>query len=69
MSDSKTPSRFASVGHRAARVESRTVSPVAVSTNAHKTSGRHAAITNNLNNWISYKAWAQKIRDTWEENK
>jgi hypothetical protein len=36
---------------------------------AFKTGGRHAAITNNLYNWHSYKNWAEKIRGTWEDKK
>ena len=31
--------------------------------------GRHAAITDNLKNWRSYKEWAEKIRGTWQEKK
>ena len=31
--------------------------------------GRHAAITKNLNNRRSYRAWAEKIRGTREKNK
>jgi hypothetical protein len=34
-----------------------------------KTSGRHAAITNNLNDWSSYKNWVEKMRGTWDERK
>ena len=70
MSDSKTPTRFAEVGRRAPRVGTETVKPAAtVPKNADKTSGRHAAITNNLNNWSSYKNWVEKIRGTWIEKK
>ena len=29
--------------------------------------GRHAAITDDFNNWRSYKSWAEKIRGTREE--
>ncbi|MGB6489317.1 MAG: hypothetical protein WBE91_20805 [Steroidobacteraceae bacterium] len=29
--------------------------------------GRHAAITRNLNTWSSYKNWADRMRETWEE--
>ena len=35
----------------------------------YKTGGRHAAITNSLYNWHSYKNWADKVRVTWEEKK
>jgi hypothetical protein len=29
---------------------------------------RHAAITKNLYTWSNYKNWADKMRDTWEED-
>ena len=35
----------------------------------YKTGGRHAAITNTLYNWHSYKNWADKVRGTWEDKK
>jgi len=70
MSDSKTPTRLAEVGRRAPRVGTETGKPAAtVPKNADKTSGRHAAITNNLNNWRSYKIWVERIRGTWEERR
>ena len=28
---------------------------------------RHAAITRNLNTWSSYKNWADRMRDSWED--
>ena len=28
---------------------------------------RHAAITKNLYTWSSYKNWAEKMKDSWEE--
>jgi hypothetical protein len=28
---------------------------------------RHAAITRNLNTWSSYKNWADRMRETWED--
>lgn len=28
---------------------------------------RHAAITRNLNTWSSYKTWADRMRETWED--
>lgn len=37
--------------------------------NASKIRGRHAAITNNFNNWRNYKEWTEKIRGTWKEEK
>jgi hypothetical protein len=63
MSDRKIPTRSAKVILRAAPPEA------GVSKNAGRIRGRHAAITNNLNNWRSYKEWAEKIRGTWKENK
>jgi hypothetical protein len=29
---------------------------------------RHAAITKNLYTWASYKSWADKMRDSWEDD-
>jgi hypothetical protein len=70
MSDSKTPTRFAEVARRALRVGAAPVKPAAtVPKNTDKTSGRHAAITNYLNYWSSYKSWVEKIRGTWDERK
>jgi hypothetical protein len=63
MSDSKTPTRFAKVLLRAARLEK------GVPKNAERIRGRHAAITDNFNTWRSYKSWAERIRGTWEEKK
>jgi hypothetical protein len=63
MSDSKTPSRFAKVILGAGRLEK------GVPKNAERIRGRHAAITDNVKSWRSYKSWAEKIRGTWEENK
>jgi hypothetical protein len=70
MSDSKIPTRFAKVLLPAARLKMGAVKPAAtVPKNAERIRGRHAAITNNFNNWRSYKEWAEKIRGTWEEKK
>jgi hypothetical protein len=63
MSDRKTPTRFAKVILRAAPLET------GVSKNPGRIRGRHTAITNNFNDWRSYKEWAEKIRSTWKENK
>jgi hypothetical protein len=35
----------------------------------YKPGGRHAAITNSLYNWHSYKNWAEKARVNWDEKK
>jgi hypothetical protein len=70
MSDSKTPTRFAKVLLGAALLETAAVKPAATeSKNAQRIRGRHAAITNNCNNWRSYKEWAEKIRGAWEGKK
>jgi hypothetical protein len=61
MSDSKTPTRFAKAILGTARLKTD------VPENAERIRGRHAAITNNFNSWRSYKAWAEKIRGTWEK--
>jgi hypothetical protein len=70
MSDSKTPTRLAKVFLGAAPLETGAVKPAATEPrNAERIRGRHAAITNNVNNWRSYKQWAEKMRGTWEEKK
>jgi hypothetical protein len=70
MSDSKIPTRYSGIDRRAARVDtslakSGTVGPRDV----YKTGGRHAAITNNLYSWHSYKNWAEKARGNFDEKK
>lgn len=67
MSDTKTPTRFAEVERRAPRAGTAALKRAAVPKDADKTSSRHAAITNNLNDWRSYKSWVEKIRVTWEK--
>ena len=70
MSDSKAPTRSAEVDRRKPPIGTGAVKPaVSVPKNADKTSGRHAAITNNLNKWSSYKNWVEKIRGTWIEKR
>ena len=70
MSDSNTTTQFAKVLLGAAPLETGAVKPEATeSRNAERIRGRHAAITNNFNNWHSYKEWAEKIRGMWEEKK
>jgi len=63
MSDSKSPTRFAKVILSAAPLET------GISKNAARIRGRHAAITNNFNDWRSYKEWTERIRGTWEPKK
>lgn len=31
--------------------------------------GRHAAITKNLYTWSSYKNWAERVKDSWDDPK
>ena len=63
MSEVKNPTRYTGVDRRAPRAEpagsARTTGP----------GGRHAAITNSLYNWHSYKNWAEKVRGYWDEKK
>jgi hypothetical protein len=70
MSDSKNQTRYTGVDRRAPRVEPGAAKAgVALPREVYKTGGRHAAITNSLYNWHSYKNWAEKVRGTWEEKK
>jgi hypothetical protein len=67
---SKTPTRFAKVLLGAAPHETGAVKPgITVPKSVERIRGRHAAITNNFNNWRSYKEWTEKVRGTWEEKK
>jgi hypothetical protein len=59
MSDVKHPTRYTGVDRRAPRADAAVV----------KTGGRHAAITNSLYNWHSYKNWAEKARGNFDEKK
>ena len=63
MSDPKNPSRYTGVDRRAPRIE---VGPngLPLPREAYKPGGRHAAITNTLYSWHSYKNWADKVRAT-----
>lgn len=70
MSDIKNQDRYTGMDRRTPRVEPGAVKPgSAVPREVFKTGGRHAAITNTLYNWHSYKNWAEKIRGSWEEKK
>jgi hypothetical protein len=70
MSDSKNQTRYTGIDRRTPRAEPDVAKPgVAVPREAYKTGGRHAAITNHLYNWHSYKNWAEKIRGSWEDKK
>ena len=59
MSDVKNPVRYTGIDRRAPRSDAPPV----------KTGGRHAAITNSLYNWHSYKNWAEKARGNFDEKK
>jgi hypothetical protein len=65
MSDRKTPDRFAKALFRGAGAA---IDPT-VNKNGERIRGRHAAITNNVNNWRSYKEWTDKVRGTWIDKK
>ena len=70
MNDSKIQTRYTGVDRRAPRVEPGALKAgVVLPREVYKTGGRHAAITNNLYNWHSYKNWAEKVRGTWEGKK
>jgi hypothetical protein len=69
MSDSKGPRppthRKTLDGAPAAGVSRGTLSRAA----ARPAVGRHSAITRNLQNYASYKLWAEKVRSSWEPGK
>jgi hypothetical protein len=68
MSDKQN--RYSGVDRRAPRKDAGGAkSGPAASRELYKTGGRHAAITNNLYNWHSYKNWAEKVRGSWEDKK
>ena len=70
MSDSKNQTRYTGIDRRAPRTEPGVAKPgAAVPREAYKTGGRHAAITNHLYNWHSYKNWAEKARGNFDEKK
>jgi hypothetical protein len=68
MTDSKNQTRYTGVDRRAPRADAATTG-VALPRESYKPGGRHAAITNSLYNWHSYKNWADKVRVTWEDKK
>ncbi len=72
MSDVKNQSRYTGIDRRAPRVDPGAPKSAVGPRDAYKTGGpggRHAAITNNLYNWHSYKNWAEKVRGSWEDKK
>ncbi len=66
MSDSKTPTRIAKILLGATPLEIGAVKPAEA---AKRICSRHARITNNLNDWRSYKEWVEKTRGTWDAKK
>ncbi len=65
MNEIKNQNRYNGVDRRAPRDEA---GPNAAPS-PYKPGGRHAAITNSLYNWHSYKNWAEKARTNWDEKK
>ena len=59
MTEIKNPPRYPGVDRRAPRGDGAAAKP----------GGRHAAITNSLYNWHSYKNWAEKARGNFDEKK
>jgi hypothetical protein len=67
MTEFKNQTRYTGVDRRAPRPGD--PAPVAGAREVYKTTGRHAAITNSLYNWHSYKNWAEKARGNFDEKK
>jgi len=36
---------------------------------APPSNARHAAITNSLQSWSSYKSWADRVKNSWDKDK
>ena len=76
MSDTKQPTRYKGADRRGApRAQMAGVAVGAGMTRdayanllkrTEKIGGRHAAITNSLYSWHSYKSWAERMRGSWE---
>jgi hypothetical protein len=73
MSETKQLTRYTGIDRRAPRAENGVAKAPPVPPPGFRTTGgpggRHAAITNSLYNWHSYKNWADKVRGSWEEKK
>jgi hypothetical protein len=69
MTDIKNQVRYTGVDRRAPRGDAAAATGGVTPRETFKTGGRHAAITNSLYNWHSYKSWADKVRVTWEDKK
>jgi hypothetical protein len=66
MTEFKNQTRYTGVDRRAPRPGE---PAPAAGREGYKTTGRHAAITNSLYNWHSYKNWAEKARGNFDEKK
>jgi hypothetical protein len=77
MSDSKTfkvdatsPRRGAAEGSTEPRAKAEGWEAYSTWLNrSQKGGGRHSAITRNLNSWSNYKNWADKVRNSWQDEK
>lgn len=67
MNDSKNQTRYTGVDRRAPRTEPGAANSAGAV--PREIRGRHAAITNSLYNWHSYKNWAEKARVNWDDKK
>jgi hypothetical protein len=69
MSDLKHSTPYTGVDRRAPRASAEVKANSTAPREAYKTGGRHAAITNSLYSWHSYKNWAEKARGNFDEKK
>ncbi|MDE2304849.1 MAG: hypothetical protein KGL34_04770 [Gammaproteobacteria bacterium] len=69
MSDHKIKSVYRGVDRRAPRPAADEAVGYREAGRRAKIGGRHAAITNDLYSWHSYKSWADRMRGTWDEKK
>ncbi len=67
MSEFREQVRYTGVDRRSPRSEPGIVKPGSAPVKLYKPGGRHAAITNSLYNWHSYKTWTEKIRGNWDK--
>jgi hypothetical protein len=70
MSETKNLTRYTGIDRRAPRTENgATPAAAAAPRTTGGPGGRHAAITNSLYSWHSYKSWADRVRGSWDEKK
>ena len=69
MSDIKTPTRYKGPDRRAPRADAAAEPYANLLKRGDKVGGRHAAITNSLYSFHSYKNWADKMRGSWDDKK